>query len=77
MLGGTAGLPDALVGLAPDVRGTPCLRLDERLSVRGWVGCAAILAGMLIAELRAGAPPPAPPEDQTATAAGPPEPAHP
>lgn len=45
------------------------LLLDERLPARGWVGCAFILAGMLIAELRAGAPPPAPPEDQTATAA--------
>jgi drug/metabolite transporter (DMT)-like permease len=46
------------------------LLLDERLTARGWLGCALILAGMLIAELRAGAPPPAPPEDQTATAPG-------
>lgn len=44
------------------------LLLDERLSARGWLGCALILAGMLVAELRGGAPPPAPPEDQTATA---------
>ena len=43
------------------------LLLDERLSARGWIGGAAILAGMLIAELRGGAPPPSPPEDQTAT----------
>jgi drug/metabolite transporter (DMT)-like permease len=45
------------------------LLLDERLTQRGWIGCALILAGMLVAELRAGAPPPAPPEDQTSTAA--------
>ena len=46
------------------------LLLSERLSERGWLGCALILAGMLVAELRAGAPPPVPPEDQTSTAAG-------
>lgn len=46
------------------------LLLGERLTPRGWLGCALILAGMLTAELRAGAPPPAPPEDQTSTAAG-------
>ena len=46
------------------------LLLDERLSARGWAGCALIFTGMLIAELRGGAPPPAPPEDQTATVAG-------
>ncbi len=40
------------------------LLLDERLSAAGWFGCALILAGMLVAELRAGAPGPAPPEDQ-------------
>ncbi len=40
--------------------------LGERLSARGWAGCALILAGMLLAELRAGAPTPAPPEDQLA-----------
>ena len=45
------------------------LLLDERLTARGWLGCALILGGMLVAELRAGAPPPAPPEDQAATAA--------
>ena len=45
------------------------LLLDERLSGRGWLGCALILAGMLTAELGAGAPPPVPPEDQTSTAA--------
>ena len=45
------------------------LLLDERLTGRGWLGCALILAGMLVAELRAGAPPPVPPEDQTSTAA--------
>jgi drug/metabolite transporter (DMT)-like permease len=45
------------------------LLLGERLSARGWLGCALILTGMLVAELRAGAPPPAPPEDQTATTA--------
>lgn len=45
------------------------LLLDERLTERGWLGCGLILAGMLVAELRAGAPPPAPPEDQTSTAA--------
>lgn len=43
------------------------LLLDERLSARGWVGCGLILTGMLIAELRGGAPPPAPPEEQAAT----------
>jgi drug/metabolite transporter (DMT)-like permease len=43
------------------------LLLDERLTGRGWFGCALILAGMLVAELRAGAPGPAPPEDQSAT----------
>ena len=46
------------------------LLLDERLSARGWLGCALILCGMLVAELRAGAPPPVPPEDQTATVPG-------
>lgn len=45
------------------------LLLNEALSGRGWVGCALILAGMLTAELRAGAPPPAPPEDQAGTVA--------
>ena len=45
------------------------LLLDERLTARGWLGCALILIGMLVAELRAGAPPPVPPEDQTSTAA--------
>ena len=45
------------------------LLLDERLNARGWAGCALILAGMLTAELGAGAPPPVPPEDQTSTAA--------
>lgn len=42
------------------------LLLGERLSARGWAGCALILAGMLVAELRGGAPTPAPPEDQLA-----------
>ena len=42
--------------------------LQEYLTPLGWVGCALILAGMLTAELGAGAPPPAPPEDQTETA---------
>ena len=46
------------------------LLLGEALSARGWAGCALILAGMLVAELGAGAPPPIPPEDQTGTAAG-------
>ena len=45
------------------------LLLDEVLTARGWLGCALILAGMLTAELGAGAPPPAPPEDQTGSAA--------
>lgn len=45
------------------------LLLGERLTGRGWVGCGLILAGMLTAELGAGAPPPVPPEDQTSTAA--------
>ena len=45
------------------------LLLGEMLTPAGWAGCALILAGMLIAELRAGAPPPAPPEDQAGTAA--------
>ena len=44
------------------------LLLGERLSVRGWIGCALIFTGMLVAELRGGAPPPVPPEDQTASA---------
>lgn len=43
--------------------------LGEQLTALGWTGCALILAGMLIAELLGGAPPPAPPEDQTATEA--------
>ena len=46
------------------------LLLDEVLSGRGWVGSALILSGMLVAELRAGAPPPVPPEDQAGTVAG-------
>jgi len=37
------------------------LLLSERLTGRGWVGCACILAGMLIAELRGGGPLAAPP----------------
>ena len=41
--------------------------LQEDLTLLGWVGCALILSGMLIAELLGGAPPPAPPEDQTST----------
>ena len=41
--------------------------LRENLTPLGWIGCGLILAGMLVAELRAAAPPPAPPEDQTGT----------
>jgi drug/metabolite transporter (DMT)-like permease len=37
------------------------LLLGERLTGRGWIGCACILAGMLLAELRGGAPLAAPP----------------
>ena len=44
--------------------------LGERLVARGWLGCALILAGMLLAEVLGSAPPPVPPEDQTAAAAG-------
>jgi drug/metabolite transporter (DMT)-like permease len=43
------------------------LLLDEGLTARGWLGCALILAGMLAAELGAGAPPPIPPEEQAST----------
>ena len=45
------------------------LLLGEGLTARGWFGCALILAGMLTAELGAGAPPPVPPEDQAGTLA--------
>ena len=45
--------------------------LHERLTPLGWFGCALILAGMLVAELRGGAPPPAPPEDQAGTVGAP------
>jgi len=37
------------------------LLLGERLTGRGWIGCACILSGMLLAELRGGAPLAAPP----------------
>lgn len=46
------------------------LLLGEVLTRLGWVGCGLILAGMLVAELRGGAPPPAPPEDQTGSHVG-------
>ena len=39
--------------------------LREWFGVRGLIGSALILAGMLLAELRGAAPTPAPPEDQT------------
>lgn len=45
--------------------------LHEQLTLVGWLGCVLILTGMLVSELLGGAPPPAPPEDQTATNAGP------
>jgi drug/metabolite transporter (DMT)-like permease len=44
--------------------------LSEDLTWVGWLGCALILAGMLVAELYGGAPPPAPPEDLTGTETG-------
>ena len=44
--------------------------LSEDLTWVGWAGCGLILTGMLVAELRGGAPPPAPPEDLTGTEAG-------
>ena len=43
--------------------------LSERFGVWGWIGALLILTGMLIAELLGSAPPPAPPEDQTASIA--------
>ncbi|MPZ72818.1 MAG: EamA family transporter [Nitriliruptorales bacterium] len=46
------------------------LLLGENLTRLGWLGCGLILAGMLVAELRGGAPPPAPPEDQTGSRVG-------
>ncbi len=42
--------------------------LRENLTPLGWAGATLILTGMLVSELRGGAPPPVPPEDQTGTA---------